>query len=163
MRKIFLAALLSVISLPSFAQTIPDVQVEVKGGRKVLISDLIPKDTMVIVSFWATWCGPCMKELDELNYIYPTLTKSYPIKILAISTDDRRNSRKVFPKAAGSGWEFDVAIDENQEVARLMNVNSIPMLFLIDQFGKIAYSHQGYTPASLETLLDEIDKIYPPR
>lgn len=142
----------------TYAQTIPDTEVKVKGGSRVLMSDLVPKDTIVVISFWATWCGPCLKELDEINDILPELREKYPIKVVAVSVDDSRNSRKVFPKVIGAGWDFDVAIDENQEVARLMNVNNVPMIFVVDKFGKTTYSHQGYSPGTIEELVKEIEK-----
>lgn len=153
--------LLFFLALPFIlpAQEIPSTSVKTKGGTSKEFSSLIKEDTIYIISFWATWCTPCIKELREISEVYPTLQDSFRLKLIAVSVDDSRNSTKVFPKVVGEGWTYEVVLDQNQDLARSMNVNNVPMMFIIDRRGKIVYSHQGYSPGMMESILTELEKI----
>lgn len=142
-----------------FAQEVPSTQVKTKTGESIPFSSLIKEDTIYIVSFWATWCTPCIKELREIDEVYSTIQDSFRLKLIAVSVDDARNSSKVFPKVVGEGWAYEVVLDQNQDLSRSMNVNNVPMMFIIDRKGKIVYSHQGYSPGMIESILTELDKI----
>jgi len=141
------------------AQGIPETPVKNKWGVSTPFSSLVKEDTIYIVSFWATWCTPCIKELREISEIYSTLQDSFRLKLIAVSIDDSRNSSKVFPKAVGEGWTYEVVLDQNQDLARSMNVVNVPMMFIINRKREIIYSHQGYSPGMLEEILTELDKI----
>ena len=78
---------------------------------------------------------------------------------MAVSIDDARNSKKVKPKVLGYGWEYDIILDENSDLARAMNVNNPPMTFIVDRAGKVVWSHQGYTPGAEEELEKQIAMI----
>ena len=155
----FLLSALFLLSLNLKAQEIPSTPVKNKWGISIPFSSLIKEDTIYIVSFWATWCTPCIKELREISEVYPILQDSFRLKLIAVSVDDSRNSSKVFPKAVGEGWTYEVVSDQNQDLARSMNVNNVPMIFIINRKKEIVYSHQGYSPAFLEEILSELDKI----
>ena len=157
--RTFLLSALILLSSNLFAQEIPSTQVKNKWGLSTSFSSLVREDTIYIVSFWATWCIPCIKELREISEIYPTLQDSFRLKLIAVSIDDARNSPKVFPKAIGEGWTYEVVLDQNQDLARSMNVNNVPMMFIINRKREIVYSHQGYSPGILEEILTELDKI----
>jgi thiol-disulfide isomerase/thioredoxin len=141
------------------AQGIPETPVKNKWGVSTPFSSLVKEDTIYIVSFWATWCTPCIKELREISEIYSTLQDSFRLKLIAVSIDDSRNSSKVFPKAVGEGWTYEVVLDQNQDLARSMNVINVPMMFIINRKREIVYSRQGYSPGMLEEILTELDKI----
>ena len=141
------------------AQGIPETPVKNKWGVSTPFSSLVKEDTIYIVSFWATWCTPCIKELREISEIYSALQDSFRLKLIAVSIDDSRNSSKVFPKAVGEGWTYEVVLDQNQDLARSMNVVNVPMMFIINRRREIIYSHQGYSPGMLEEILTELDKI----
>lgn len=100
-------------------------------------------DGPVLLSFWATWCKPCLEELSELNKIYGDY-KEKGFKLLAISTDNERTVAKVKPFVKSKSYDFPVLYDTNSEVARLYYARAVPFSVLIDKDGAIIYSHTGY-------------------
>ena len=83
------------------------------------------------------------------------------MKLVAVSIDDSRNVKKVKPKVLGEGWQYEIILDENQDLARAMNVNNPPMTYIVDTEGKIVYSHQGYTPGAEDELEAQLKKLLP--
>jgi peroxiredoxin len=81
------------------------------------------------------------------------------MKLVAVSIDDARNSKKVKPKVLGYGWNYEILIDENMDLARAMNVNNPPMTFIYDTAGELVYSHQGYTPGAEDELEAKLKEI----
>ena len=79
--------------------------------------------------------------------------------MIAVTIDDSRNVKKVKPKVLGEGWTYEIILDENQDLARAMNINNPPMTFIVDGEGNIVYSHQGYTPGAEDELEKEIAAI----
>ncbi len=130
----------------------PTVQVKNIDGGSVNFSNSVEKGKITIVSFWATWCGPCIKELQAIDEHYAEWQEKYNCKLIAVSIDDARNSRKVKPKVLAENWQYEILLDENMDLARAMNVNNPPMTFVYDQNGKLIHSHQGYMPGAEEEL-----------
>lgn len=138
---------------PASAQTsLPAMQVKDMNGAMHDLRSLADSNHLTIISFWATWCGPCIKELDQIMQVYEEWQSKYSAKLIAISVDDSRNSRKVKPMVIGRGWKYEVLMDENQDLARAMNVNNPPMTFLVNRKGQIIYTHQGYVPGAEDEL-----------
>jgi peroxiredoxin len=100
-------------------------------------------DGPVLLSFWATWCKPCLEELAELKKIY-TEYEEKGFKLLAISTDNERTVAKVKPYVKSKSYDFPILYDTNSEVARLYYARAVPFSVLIDKDGAIIYSHTGY-------------------
>jgi len=160
MKKIIIALFAAIIfpasavfaqeaSVPSEA---PNVQVKNIDGGSVNFSNSVEKGKITVVSFWATWCGPCIKELQAIDEHYAEWQEKYNCKLIAVSIDDARNSRKVKPKVLAENWQYEILLDENSDLARAMNVNNPPMTFVYDQNGKLIHSHQGYMPGAEEEL-----------
>ena len=140
-------------------QTLPSVQVKNLEGQPMDFKTVAEPGKITVVSFWATWCGPCIKELEAINEHYSEWKEKYNMKLVAVSIDDARNSKKVKPKVLGYGWEYDIVLDENSDLARAMNVNNPPMTFIVDGSGNVVWSHQGYTPGAEEELEAQIKRI----
>ena len=163
MKKLLIAVALMVGAISnSFAQnTVPSVTVKNINGESIDFKNLIEPGKITVISFWATWCAPCIKELQAIDGHYADWQSKYNVKLIAVSIDDSRNVKKIKPKVIGEGWTYEVIMDENQDLARAMNVNNPPMTFIVDKTGKIVYEHQGYTPGAedeLETQLAELAK-----
>lgn len=141
------------------SQTLPSVQVKNLDGQPLDFVTVADSGKITVVSFWATWCAPCIKELEAIHEHYADWQKKYNLKLVAVSIDDARNSKKVKPKVLGYGWEYDIILDENSDLARAMNVNNPPMTFIVDRSGKVVWSHQGYTPGAEEELEKQIAMI----
>ena len=162
MRYIFLlaaACLALATQVNAQNQTLPSVQVKNLEGQPLDFKTVAEPGKIIIVSFWATWCVPCIKELEAINEHYPEWKEKYNLKLVAVSIDDARNSKKVKPKVLGYGWEYDIILDENSDLARAMNVNNPPMTFIVDGTGNVVWSHQGYTPGAEEELEAQIKRI----
>lgn len=156
MKKQILSFLLLFVSYAAMAQ-IPSVKVEDGKGDVVVTSELVDGETPMIISFWATTCKPCIRELDAINDSYPDWIDEVNFRVVAVSTDDSRFSSQARALAEGHGWsDFMVLYDKNQEFMRAMNVTLTPQVFVVDKDGKIVYSHTGYTPGNEQELFDTI-------
>lgn len=100
-------------------------------------------DGPILLSFWATWCKPCLEELNEYKQIYSEY-KDQGFKMYAISTDDENTVAKVKPLVKSKGYNFPVLLDTNSDVVRLYYAQSIPYSVILDKKGMIIYSHLGY-------------------
>ncbi len=134
------------------SQTLPSVQVKNIDGQPLDFKTVADSGKLTVISFWATWCAPCIKELEAINDHYADWQKNYNMKLVAVSIDDARNSKKVKPKVLGYGWDYQIILDENMDLARAMNVNNPPLTFIVDRSGNVVWSHQGYTPGAEEEL-----------
>jgi cytochrome c biogenesis protein CcmG, thiol:disulfide interchange protein DsbE len=123
----------------------PTANLKTLEGQGVRLNDKFSKNKLTIVSFWATWCSPCKKELDAYKALYPEWRNS-GIEVIAVTIDDAQALNKVKPMVAQKGWTFTILTDQNKEMLRLLNFQLIPQTFVVDSKGSIVYSHNGYAP-----------------
>ena len=138
------------------AQHLPSVELENLKGEKVNAESILNPDGPIIISFWALWCKPCLKELEAISEVYEDWIDETSVKLIAISIDDVRSARRVPSMVRGNGWEFDVYLDKNSEFKRAMNVVNIPHTFLLDKNGEIIYQHTSYAPGDEDVLYEKI-------
>ena len=138
---------------------IPAVDVKTIDGKQFNTSKISNDGKPIIISFWATWCKPCKKELDAIAEEYSDWQKETGVKLIAISIDDARSSSKVGPDVKSKGWEYEVYIDENSDFKRAMNVNNVPHTFIIDGNGKIVWQHNSYAEGDEDHLLEALKKV----
>jgi cytochrome c biogenesis protein CcmG/thiol:disulfide interchange protein DsbE len=142
-----------------FESSLPNVTLNDMNGKQVNIADLGKTGKITVLDFWATWCVPCKKELNNISDIYDDWQKKYNVSVVAVSIDDSRSTTKVKPYAEGQRWAFDILLDVNQDLKRQLNIQSVPFTLLVDQNGKIVYSHSGYTEGDESILEEEIGKL----
>ena len=162
MKKLFalVAAVLFVIGLQAQQKSdLPSVTIKNLQGKDVNIAKLSNNGKPFVITFWATWCGPCIKEHNALDEVYADWQAETGVKIYAVSIDDSRTTAKVKPFVEGKGWDFEVLLDANKDLARAMNVGNPPHTFLFDGNGKIVYQHTGYLDGGEEDLYEEILKL----
>lgn len=158
MKKIFYL-LLFIPCLTLLAQKkIPGIDLKDIHGAKISSQDFNEKDKLYVLSFWATWCIPCIQELDSFNDSYETWKSKLNLEIIAISVDDSRTVKRVKPMVNGKGWGFNVLFDENQEFKRKLGITSVPYLIIIKN-GEIIFSQSGHTPGSEEELFNQLEKM----
>ena len=129
----------------------PNIAVKDLSGTSALMKDVL-KDDVVIVSFWATWCKPCQNELDALAEIEDSWADR--LRVVAISIDDARSVARVRSTVKAKMWPYEVYTDENSELAKSLNISSIPFVMIVAD-GKTVYSHTGYTPGSERLLVEK--------
>jgi len=143
----------------SFAQTIAAADVKSVDGKTVNTSKFTNDGKPIIISFWATWCKPCKKELDAISESYAEWQKETGVKLIAVSIDDSRSSGKVGTDAKSHGWDYEVYVDENQDFKRAMNVNNVPHTFIVDGKGNIVWQHNSYAEGDEEHLFEVLKKV----
>ncbi len=157
---LLLVMVLTMAGLHAQSKTdLPNVTVKDLNGKDVNISKIKNNGNPIVITFWATWCKPCIKEHEALNDVYEDWQDETGVKIYSVSIDDSRSSARVKPFVEGKGWEFETLLDVNSDLKRAMNVSNPPHTFLIDGKGKIVYQHSGYVDGSENELYKEIKKI----
>jgi cytochrome c biogenesis protein CcmG, thiol:disulfide interchange protein DsbE len=116
-------------------------------------------DGPVIISFWATWCSPCKRELNTIQDVYPDWQDETGVELVAVSIDDEKTKNMVPLYANGKGWDYLVLMDPNGDFKRAMGVNNVPHTFLLDSEGNIVYSHNNYAPGDEDELYEEVLKL----
>jgi len=137
-------------------QTLPSVNLKTLDGKSVDIKDYVKKNNYTVLSFWATWCSPCKKELDILTDYYEEWQDEYNVELIAVTIDDVRGLSKVKPMVNTKGWGFTVLSDSKQELQRGLNFQTVPQTFIVDSDGNVVYAHSGYNPGDEEELENKI-------
>ncbi len=138
---------------------LPSVDLKTLDGKTVNTSQLSNDGNPIILSFWALWCKPCMRELSTIAEVYDDWVEETGVKLVAVSIDDSRSSSRVGPTVNGKGWEYEVLLDANSEFKRAMNVNAIPHTFLIDGKGEIVWQHTSFAEGSELELIALVRKL----
>ena len=116
------------------------------------------KDKLYIFSCWASWCAPCINELDELNDLQTEWKKTVNFEIIAVSTDDARTQKRVKPLINGKGWEYKVLLDINQDFKRALSIVNIPYTIVVKN-GLIVHIQNGYVPGIEEELFAKLKSL----
>ena len=135
---------------------LPSATLKDLNGNSINIKNLVDSTRPTVISFWATWCKPCKKELSNIHEVYDDWKEETGVEIIIISVDDSRSKSKVKPYIDAMGWEFTGLLDPNREVARRLNVSSVPHTFLVDKAGNIVYEHKGYVSGDEYELYEKI-------
>ena len=144
LRTLALSVLGLSLALPvALAETAPDFALRSTENQEVKLSEL--KGKVVILNFWATWCGPCQVEMPHLEAMYQKY-KDAGLEIVAVSADDARSASRVKPMVKSKGYTFTVLLDKETEVVAQYNPRKeLPYTVIIDQQGNVIYRHAGYT------------------
>ncbi len=158
-RKLFLLlfALVS-FAFSSFAQMPSVVLADINGGR-VCTDTLAKPGQPVVVSFFATWCKPCQRELSAIAEVYDEWQQETGVKLVAVSIDEAQSANKVKPLVDGNGWPYQVLLDPSGELKRALGIQLIPFVIILDEAGNIVYKHNGYTDGAEEEILDKLREI----
>ena len=122
-------------------------------GKKIKASDHIGK--VMVISFWATWCVPCINELDAIAEVYDEWKDETGVNLIAIATDDTKTKKRIRPLVNGKGWEYLVLYDDNQNLKRALNITTLPHTLVLKN-NKIIHRRTGYTPGIEDELFEII-------
>lgn len=158
MNKIQIILLLIGFNLYSQKQ-IPSLNLPNIDGKSVSIkNDFAEKDKLYVFSFWATWCTPCIAELEEMNDVQDEWRKTLNLEIIAVSTDDSRTQKRVKPLVNGKGWNYNVLLDVNQEFKRALSIVNIPYTIVVKN-NKIVHIQNGYVPGNENELFEKLKTL----
>ncbi len=121
------------------ANPAPDFTLHAMDGPNLRLKE--QRGRVVMVNFWATWCGPCRQEMPQLNRLYEKY-KASGFVLLGVNVDD--DQRKAAEIAAKLGVTFPVLLDTDKTVSKLYDVSTMPSTVIIDRDGKVRYVHRGY-------------------
>ncbi len=160
MKRFLIATmLLTMLSFGASAQqTLPSVDVKTLDGKTINAKDFANDGKPFAICFWATWCKPCLMELNTFAESYEDWQSETGMKIYAVSIDDSRTQSKVTPLVNSSEWEFEVILDVNGDLKRALGVNNPPHSFVVNGKGEVVWQHVGFTPGDEQHLIEEIIK-----
>ena len=132
-------------------QEAPDFALKSASGSNLRLSEYRGK--VVMINFWATWCGPCRQEMPLLDDLFARYER-VGFSLLGVNIDD--DSSRAMEMAKELGVSFPVLFDERKEVSKLYQVEAMPVTVLVDREGKVRHVHLGYKPGYEEKYLTEI-------
>jgi thiol-disulfide isomerase/thioredoxin len=160
MRKLVLAAASLFLSIGLHAQELPSTQIkDLNTSKKVAFSDVVEKGKVTVISFWATWCIPCKKEIKNIAKVLPDWKKEADFNFISISIDESRAEGIARTYAISQGWNFPYYIDINADLKRSLNFQSVPFTCIIDKTGKIVFRHTGYEEGGEAEVLAKIKEL----
>ena len=161
MKKLLIFTAFLSISLISFSQnrTLPKVDLKTLDNNTYNTSNFDNDGKPIVNSFWATWCKPCIKELNNIAEVYEDWQDETGVKLIAISIDDSRNMSKVKPKVNALLWDYEVYCDPNGDFKRAMGVGAVPHTFLLDENKEIVYQHTSYKDGDEYDLFKKIEAL----
>lgn len=157
--SVLISATINAQESQSPANSLPAVDVKTLDGQTTNTSLFSNNGKPIIISFWATWCKPCVKELTTISEVYEEWQEETGVKLIAISIDDSRTQASVAPLVNAKGWLYEVYIDLNQDFKRAMNVDQVPHTFILDSTGKIVWQHSTFSEGAELELIDLIRKL----
>ncbi|MDH4054239.1 MAG: TlpA family protein disulfide reductase [Gammaproteobacteria bacterium] len=159
-KNLTVGLLLSVFAATSLAssglegRSAPDFALKSSTGENLRLSEY--RGEVVMVNFWATWCGPCRQEMPLLDELYQRYER-VGFNLLGVNIDD--DSRKAMKMIEELGVNFPVLFDSRKEVSKLYEVEAMPVTVLIDREGNVRYVHHGYKPGYEEKYLDQVRSL----
>jgi thiol-disulfide isomerase/thioredoxin len=132
-------------------QPAPDFALKSLGGPNVRLSEL--RGDVVMVNFWATWCGPCRQEMPLLDEIYQH-HHAIGFDLLGVNVDDDGDRAAAMVRTLGVG--FPILFDSEKTVSRLYRIETMPTTVLIGRDGIVRYIHMGYERGYEQTYLDQV-------
>ncbi len=166
MRVIIIPIVLSLYGNVVFSQNekkseLPSVDIKTLTGETFNTSDIKNPDGPIFLSFWATWCKPCIKELIAVDENYEDWQDEFGLKVYAVSIDDVKSMSRVAPFVNGRAWEFEILLDPNSDFKRAMNVINVPHSFILNKNGEVIWQHNSYSPGDEDEIYKILKEITP--
>ena len=144
--KYFTALLIILVySLNTFSQKqIPEIKLKDLNGKSIGISSIL-EGKPTVICFFATWCKPCLIEMNAIADEYEDWQDESAFELIAISVDDSKSNAKLKSLVNGNDWPFEVYSDSNSELKRALNIGAIPYSLIVNKKGDIVYEKTSYT------------------
>ena len=162
MKKILFSLIALILGGTAWAQNAKfpeNITLKDINGQSVQSSVIQNNGKPMIISFWATWCKPCNLELNTIKDLYEEWQEETGVKLVAISIDDARSASRVKPHAEGNDWPYEVYLDQNSDLKRVLGVINVPHTFILNGDGEIVWQHTGYQPGGEEELIQKVREL----
>ncbi|MCS6930390.1 MAG: TlpA family protein disulfide reductase [Saprospiraceae bacterium] len=162
MKRYFSVVLLCCVAALLAAQEnkrLTSAKLKTLEGQTVDAQEIPRAGKITVISFWATWCSPCKKELDAILDYYEEWKEKYGMELVAVSVDDSRTAAKVPAMVAQKKWPYRILHDYNKEFQLAANVAQIPYTLVVDANGNIVYEHTGYAPGDELELEEQLKAL----
>jgi cytochrome c biogenesis protein CcmG, thiol:disulfide interchange protein DsbE len=143
------------------ANQLPEMELKDMEGGMVPISSLYASGSPALICFWATWCSPCKRELNNYAELYEDWQDETGVQIVAVSIDDSRSVHRVAPYVNSVMWDYTVLLDPNKDFARAMQVVNVPHTFLVNGDGQVVWQHNNYSDGDEEEVYAQLLKLAP--
>jgi thiol-disulfide isomerase/thioredoxin len=162
MKKTVSTIVFSFVIVLAFAQKqLPDLSLKTLEGQPINAKQLAKKDKLTVISFWATWCAPCQKELQAIMPKYDSWQKNYKTELVAVTIDNAQGLPRVKPMVAQKKWKYTVVSDVNSQLLAQVGGQNVPYTVIVNEKGNVVYTHSGYKDGDeleLEKKLIELSK-----
>ncbi len=138
---VLVAAPASQAAMPAVGASAPDFALKSSSGKNLRLSE--HRGEVVMINFWATWCGPCRQEMPLLNRLHEQYRKA-GFTLLGVNVDDKPQAAQDMARQLGVG--FPLLFDSDKQVSRRYDVDAMPTTLLIDRAGKVRHIHRGFRP-----------------
>ncbi len=161
MKKILFALALSFASVAAMAQAaLPTTTVKnMATGSKVAFNSAVKPGRVTMISFWATWCVPCKKEIKNVRAKLAEWKQTADFDYMTVSIDESRAEGLVRSYAVSQGWDFPYFIDPNSDLKRTLNFQNVPFTIIVGKDGKVAYMHSGYEEGAENEVFKKIQEL----
>lgn len=135
----------------SSTQAAPDFTLKSRSGENIKLSEL--RGQVVMINFWASWCGPCRQEMPLLEQLYQRY-QSMGFTLLGVNVDeDHTAADKMLGNVTVS---FPILFDDQSQVSKQYQVKAMPSTFMVDRDGQVRHLHKGYKPGYEEDYQQQI-------
>lgn len=162
MKKNFLLFIFAAFGILSvYSQQIPAFDLKSIDGKTVNTAKIENDGKPIIISFWATWCKPCLRELNTIHEEYIDWQEETGVKLIAISVDKAQDANRVKTTVDRLSWDYEVLLDPNADFARSLNISPemVPALLIIDGEGNIVEKRIGFVDGSAEHIIEKLRDI----
>lgn len=159
MKSFFLSVFFFVNFISLAQKQMPNVSLKSDDNKSYNVkTDFNEKDKIYVFTFWATWCAPCLNELDAIKEHYKDWTKELNMEVIAVSIDDTRTQKRVKPLLNGKNWPYKVLLDTNQDLKRALSIANVPYTVVVKN-QKIVYVHNGYSQGAEKELFIKLKQL----
>ncbi len=159
MKRYIIALMLTILFGTAAKAQLPKVNLKSMNGKEVRTDTINNQGKPIIISFFATWCKPCNRELKAINEVYEDWVEETGVKLIAVSIDEAQNVNKVKPLVDSNGWPYEALLDPNRDFSRALGIQTIPFTLIVDGNGNIAYKHNGYTDGAETELIEKVREM----
>ena len=125
-----------------------------RAGGQVSLADL--KGQVVMINFWASWCGPCRQEFPALDQIYAKY-KPMGFTLVAINVESEKADAEKF--LAATPASFPILFDPDNKVSGSYGVSAMPTTVLVDRQGRVRWLHRAYKPGDEAKYIEQIRAV----